>query len=76
MSYQKHIGIIVPIPVRYYMLEMHLTEEASQDFMSVVLPPCHITEEDTSVLRMSCNPMIIAFETKIVPQVWKYAIID
>ena len=31
MSYQKHIGITVPIPVRYYMLGMHLTEEASQE---------------------------------------------
>ena len=31
MSYQKHIGITVPIPVRYYMFEMRLTEEASQE---------------------------------------------
>ena len=31
MSYQKHISITVPIPVRYYMLEMCLTEEASQE---------------------------------------------
>ena len=31
MSCQKHIGITVLIPVRYYMLEMRLTEEASQE---------------------------------------------
>ena len=51
-------------------------ETLKQYFMPVVLPPCHITEEDTSVFRMSCDPMIIAFETKVVPQVLKFALID
>ena len=31
MSYQKDIGIAVPIPVRWYMFELRLKEEASQD---------------------------------------------
>ena len=44
-------------------------ETQKQYFMPVVLPPCHITEEDTSVFRMSCDPMIITFETKVVLQV-------
>ena len=37
MSHQKDIGITVPIPVRWYMFEMSLKEEASQHEHGMIL---------------------------------------
>ena len=41
-------------------------------FMPVVLPPHQMTEEHISVFKATCDPMIVDFETKVVPQV-RYA---
>ena len=42
MSYQKDIGIAAPIPVRWYMFELRLKEEASQvDHGIISLVSCH-----------------------------------
>ena len=38
-------------------------------FMPVVLPPQQMTEEHISVFKRTCDPMVVAFETKVVPQV-------
>ena len=45
------------------------SENQKRYFMPVVLPPCQVTEDDTNVFTESCDPMIIAFETKVIPQV-------
>ena len=36
MSYQKEIGIAAPIPVRWYMFELRLKEEASQEDHGII----------------------------------------
>ena len=42
MSYQKDIGVDAPIPVRWYMFELRLKEEASQEEHGMVsLESCH-----------------------------------
>ena len=42
MSYQKEIGIATPIPVRWYMFELRLKEEASQEDHGIIsLESCH-----------------------------------
>ena len=38
-------------------------------FMPVVLPPHQMTEDHIAVFKRTCDPMVVAFETKIVPQV-------
>ena len=38
-------------------------------FMPVVLPPQQMTEEHIAVFKRTCDPMVVAFETKVVPQV-------
>ena len=41
-------------------------------FMPVVLPPHQMTEKHISVFKATCDPMIVDFETNVVPQV-RYA---
>ena len=41
-------------------------------FMPVVLPPHQMTDKHIAVFKATCDPMIVAFETKVVPQV-RYA---
>ena len=36
MSFQKDIGIAAPIPVRWYMFELRLKEEVSQDYHGMI----------------------------------------
>ena len=38
-------------------------------FMPVVLPPHLMTENHIGVFKRTCDPMVVAFETKVVPQV-------
>ena len=38
-------------------------------FMPVVLPPHQMTDKHIAVFKATCDPMIVAFETKVVPQV-------
>ena len=45
------------------------SETQTRYFMPVVLPPCQVNEDDTRVFTKSCDPMIIAFETNVIPQV-------
>ena len=56
----QYLRIIAPLST---------TETLKRYFMPVVLPPYQVTEEDTSLFTRSCDPMIITFETKVVPQV-------
>ena len=56
----RYLRIIAPLST---------TQNLKRYFMRVVLPPCQVTEEDTSVFTTLCDPMIITFETKIIPQV-------
>ena len=41
-------------------------------FMPVVLPPHQITDKHIAVFKATCDPMIVSFKTKVVPQV-RYA---
>ena len=56
----RYLRIIAPLST---------TQNLKRYFMPVVLPPCQVTEEDTSFYTTSCDPMIIKFETKVIPQV-------
>ena len=56
----RYLRIIAPL---------YSSETQKRYFMPVVLPPCQVNEDDTSVFTKSCDPMIIAFETKVIPQV-------
>ena len=56
----QYLHIIAPLST---------TETLKQYFMPVVLPPCEVTEEYTSVFTMSCDPMLITFKTKLIPHV-------
>ena len=38
-------------------------------FMPVVLPPHQMTDDHIAVFKRTCDPMVVAFETKVVPQV-------
>ena len=38
-------------------------------FMPVVLPPHQMTDKHIAVFKATCDPMIVTFETKVVPQV-------
>ena len=50
------------------------TDILKKYFMPVVLPPHQMTEAHISVFKATCDPMIVDFETKVVPQV-RYAYI-
>ena len=42
MSYEKDIGIAAPIPIRWYMFELRLKEEASHEEHGIIsLASCH-----------------------------------
>ena len=41
-------------------------------FMPVVLPPHQMTDKHIAVFKATCDLMIVAFKTKVVPQV-RYA---
>ena len=56
----RYLRIIAPLST---------TQNLKRYFMPVVLPPCQVTEEDTSLYTILCDPMIITFETKVIPQV-------
>ena len=45
------------------------TDTRKRYFIPVVLPPCQPTEEDIAMFTTTCDPMIIAFEGNVVPQV-------
>ena len=39
-------------------------------FLPIVLPPSQLTDEDKLIFATSCDPMIIEFSGRVVPQVW------
>ena len=39
-------------------------------FIPIVLPPSQLTDEDKLIFGKSCDPMIIEFSGRVVPQVW------
>ena len=45
------------------------TDSMKSYFMPVVLPPCQAAERYISSFTTTCDPMIITFESEIVPQV-------
>ena len=48
------------------------TDSMKRYFMPVVLPPCQAAERYISSFTTTCDPMIITFESEIVPQVSVY----
>ena len=56
----RYLRIVAPLST---------TETPKRYFMPVVLPPYQITEEDARLFTKSCYPMIVTFETKVIPQV-------
>ena len=55
-----HLCIIAPLPT---------ADPVRRYFMPIVLTPSVVTDEDKAVYMTSCDPMIIEFSSKVVPQV-------
>ena len=56
----RYLRIIAPLTT---------TDTLKRYFIPVVLPPCQPTKEDIAMFTTTCDPMIIAFEGSVVPQV-------
>ena len=56
----QHLCIIAPLST---------SDSLNHFFMPVVLPPNQVTENIVAGFTTACDPMIIAFENKVVPQV-------
>ena len=56
----RYLRIITPILT---------TDGVNRYFMPVVLPPYQANEKDTLLFKIKCDPMIITFRSKVVPQV-------
>ena len=55
-----YLCIIAPLPT---------ADHVRRYFMPIVLTPSVVTDEDKAVYMTSCDPMIIEFSSKVVPQV-------
>ena len=58
----QHLCIIAPLST---------SNSFKRFFMPVVLPPNQVTENIVAGFTTTCDPMIIAFESKVIPQVRK-----
>ena len=56
----QYLQIIAPLST---------TDMVKRYFMPVILPPCQASIEDVATFTETCDPMIICFEGKVVPQV-------
>ena len=56
----QYLQIIAPLST---------TDTIKHYFMPVILPPCQASIEDVATFTETCDPMIICFEGKVVPQV-------
>ena len=58
-----HLCIVSPIT------ETTSTSSTQKYFIPAVLPSSHITEEEKKRFKKTCQPMVLQFENKVVPQV-------
>ena len=56
----EYLNIIAPLTT---------SDSVKRYFIPIVLPPCQMTEEDKTSFKRSCDPVIIEFTNKVVPQV-------
>ena len=63
LSLLQYLQIIAPLST---------TDTIKHYFMPVILPPCQASIEDVATFTETCDPMIISFEGKVVPQVRHY----
>ena len=62
----EYLNIIAPLTT---------SDSVKRYFIPIVLPPCQMTEEDKAPFKRSCDPVIIEFTNKVVPQVIEIYII-
>ena len=54
----------------YIIAPLTTPDSVTRYFIPVALPPCQLMEEDKTMFMRSCDPMIITFQSKVVPQVF------
>ena len=62
----QYLRIITPLST---------TDDVKRYFMPVVLPPNQANEKDILLFQTKCDPMIISFRSKVVPQVSNVSIL-
>ena len=60
-----HLCIIIPLNNLTETTHTSLT----QNFIPAVLPSSHITDKEKERFKKTCQPMVLQFENKVVPQV-------
>ena len=63
LELMAHLCIVSPLT------ETMSTSSTQQYFIPAVLPSSHITEEEKKRFKKTCQPMVLQFENKVVPQV-------
>ena len=63
LELMAHLCIVSPLT------ETTSTSSTQQYFIPAVLPSSHITEEEKKRFKKTCQPMVLQFEKKVVPQV-------
>ena len=66
LELMAHLCIISPLN---NLTETTHTSLTQQYFIPAVLPSTHITEEEKERFKKTCQPVVLQFENKVVPQV-------
>ena len=66
LELMAHLCIISPLK---NLTETTSISSTQQYFIPAVLPSSHITEEEKKRFKKTCQPMVLQFEKKVVPQV-------
>ena len=66
LELMAHLCIVSPLK---NLTETTSTSSTQQYFIPAVLPSSHITEEEKKSFKKTCQPMVLQFENKVVPQV-------
>ena len=66
--FTKH-GFLMLLRYLHIITPLSTTDGVKRYFMPVVLPPQQANEKDIVLFQRKCDPMIITFRSKVVPQV-------
>ena len=66
LELMAHLCIVSPLK---NLTETTPASSTQQYFIPAVLPSSHITEEEKKRFKKTCQPMVLQFENKVVPQV-------
>ena len=66
LELMAHLCIISPLK---NVMDTIPTSSTQQYFIPAVLPSSHVTEEEKKCFKKTCQPMVLQFQNKVVPQV-------